>query len=148
MKGVSNGQWRQLWIIKELIVILSVYIMSGIVETHVIYSYQGPETVMEWLKKHLEKIDKDLKGSVKEPLREKSKYGVFLVWITPHSGWRCRDTPIVDQRVPIYFLLKIFSIEIGKEFCHEKILDHVLYMFVWKRETQPWKRHENFIQPN
>ena len=53
--------------------------MSGIVETHVIYSYQGPERVMEWLKKHLEKIDKDLKGSVKEPLREKSKYGVFLV---------------------------------------------------------------------
>ena len=53
--------------------------MSGIVETHVIYSYQGRERVMEWLKKHLEKIDKDLKESVKEPLREKSKYGVFLV---------------------------------------------------------------------
>ena len=123
MKGVSNGQWRQLWIIKELIVILSVYIMSGIVETHVIYSYQGRERVMEWLKKHLEKIDKDLKGSVKEPLREKSKYGVFLVWITPHSDWRCRDTPY----------LSIFSLNAGKCGPKNTYLDTFHTVNVWNK---------------
>ena len=38
-------------------------------------------------------------------------------------SWSVRSDLLFEQ-------LRIFPIEIGKKFCHEKILDHVKYMFV------------------